>query len=187
MSQSQSLLCGYGWGKLGDRINPEEPVRLPPHGAGKTQRTHISSIWALVTHEENLLLKHAAWTSVQANQEPREWVLEWTCRDRDIEKMLSSSEEPGHVKRSYLIYENENYSKRERLFRIWKDKMKTLYPDFPTPKMKYLLKGRDNLHLVIWYSLIWAHFHVTEMIRNLNGVGSLSLHTTLENGLIKTA
>ncbi len=125
--------------------------------------------------------------NICVNQEPRERVLEWTCRDRDIENILSSSEEPGHVKRSYLINENENYSKRERLFRIWKDKMRILYPHFPASKMKYLLKERDNPYLVTWYSFIWADFHVTEMIRNLNGVGSFSLRTALENGLIKTA
>ncbi len=107
---------------------------------------------------------------------------------------MLSSEEPGHVKYSSLIYENENYryenenhSKRERLFRIWKDKMKILYPHFPASKIKYLLKKRDNPYLVTWYSLIWAHFHVTEMMRNLNGVGSFSLRKALENGLIKTA
>lgn len=32
---------------------------------GKTQRFHMSNIWVLVTHEESLLLKHAAQTSAQ--------------------------------------------------------------------------------------------------------------------------
>ena len=33
MSQSQSLLCGYGSGKFGERMNPDDPVTFPPHGA----------------------------------------------------------------------------------------------------------------------------------------------------------
>ena len=40
MNQSQSLLCGDGWGKFGDKMNPEEPVMFPPHGAGR-QATHV--------------------------------------------------------------------------------------------------------------------------------------------------
>lgn len=71
------------------------------------------------------------------------------------------------------IWERELYGKRERLFRIWKEKLKILHPHFLASKMKYLLKESINPYLVIWYSFIWAHFHVIAMIRNLNGVGSL--------------
>lgn len=85
------------------------------------------------------------------------------------------------------IWERELYSKRERLFRIWKEKLEILHSHFLASKMKYLLKERINPYLVIWYSFIWAHFHVIAMIRNLNGVGFFGLSTTLENGLIKTA
>lgn len=186
MSQSQSLLCGYGWGKLGDRINPEEPVRLPPHGAGKTQRTHISSIWALVTHEENLLLKHAAWTSVRTRSPEKECWSEHAETEilRNFKLLWGTG--PCKALISY-IWERELYSMRERLFRIWKEKLKILHTHFLASKMKYLLKERVNPYLVIWYSFIWAHFHVIAMIRNLNGVGSFGLSTTLENGLIKTA
>lgn len=85
--------------------------------------------------------------NICANQEPRERVLEWTCRDRDIEKFLSSSEEPGHVKRSYLIYEKENYTAREKGYLEYERKSwKSCTLTFLLPKWSIFWK-KESIHI----------------------------------------